>query len=94
MLSCPYCHNEVRGLASAAHWFVFNVASRQVLDHPPALRAGDLVIFFDSFAQPEDHVVHRCDDPNGTRIASWLGHRASDTYQAINAAIRALQPVG
>lgn len=85
---CPFCQAAIPGTSAAARGFVFNVAVRQVVEGARVLRAGDVLVVVDSTAHPEDHSIHRCDDPGGHRIVGWFQHRAAEAYSAINSAIR------
>ncbi|MGH9415009.1 MAG: hypothetical protein ACRD01_00110 [Terriglobales bacterium] len=85
---CPYCHAPIQGVGAAARSLVFNVAVRQVVDDAPALRAGDVLVVVDSTVHPEDHAIHRCDDPTGEQVVRWFRHNATEAYSAINSAIR------
>jgi len=85
---CPFCHQEIKGVGPAARSLVFNVAVRQVVENPTALRAGDVLVVVDSTVHPEDHAIHRCDDPDGTEVVKWFEHHATEAYSAINSAIR------
>ncbi|MGH9467029.1 MAG: hypothetical protein ACRD1Y_06710 [Terriglobales bacterium] len=85
---CPYCHDPVVGVGPNARAFVFNVAVRQVVDNAEALRAGDVLVVVDSTIHPEDHAIHRCDDPGGKLVVKWFEHHATEAYSAINFAIR------
>lgn len=86
--NCPYCQSAIIGVSPAARAFVFNVAVRQVVEDAPALRAGDVLVVVDSTIHPEDHAIHRCDDPQGTQVVKWFQHHATEAYSAINSAIR------
>lgn len=72
----------------AARAFVFNVVVRQVVENAQQLRAGDVLVVVDSTVHPEDHAIHRCDDPRGTEVVNWFRHHATEAYSAINSAIR------
>lgn len=85
---CPFCQSEIAGVGPAARSFVFNVAVRQAVDNATALRAGDVLVVVDSTVHPEDHSIHRCDDPRGRETAKWFSHHATEAYSAINSAIR------
>lgn len=85
---CPFCEAAIPGVGSAARAFVFNVAVRQVVGGARALRAGDVLVVVDSTVHPEDHSIHRCDDPGGRQVVTWFQHHASEAYSAINSAIR------
>lgn len=85
---CPYCNSAIPGVGPAARAFVFNVAVRQVVENAPALRAGDVLVIVDSTVHPEDHAIHRCDDPQGRQVVKWFQHHATEAYSAINSAIR------
>ncbi|HVA63390.1 MAG TPA: hypothetical protein VNF74_06680, partial [Terriglobales bacterium] len=76
------------GVGPAARAFVFNVAVRQVVENAAALRAGDVLVIVDSTVHPEDHAIHRCDDPQGKQVVKWFQHHATEAYSAINSAIR------
>ncbi|HET9783379.1 MAG TPA: hypothetical protein VFP94_00340 [Terriglobales bacterium] len=86
--NCPYCQSIITGVSPAAHAFVFNVAVRQVVEDAKALRAGDVLVVVDSTIHPEDHAIHRCDDPQGVQVVKWFQHHATEAYSAINSAIR------
>lgn len=85
---CPYCQSVIAGAGPAARAFVFNVAVRQVVNDAKALRAGDVLVVVDSTIHPEDHAIHRCDDPHGAQVVKWFQHHATEAYSAINSAIR------
>lgn len=85
---CPFCQSAIPGVGPAAHAFVFNVAVRQVVDEARTLRAGDVLVVVDSTVHPEDHSIHRCDDPGGRQVVTWFQHHATEAYSAINSAIR------
>ncbi|MGH9413203.1 MAG: hypothetical protein ACRD0Y_05625 [Terriglobales bacterium] len=85
---CPFCKKPVDGVAATARAFVFNVAVRQVVDDAQSLRAGDVLVVVDSTIHPEDHAIHRCDDPSGKEVVKWFQHHATEAYSAINSAIR------
>jgi hypothetical protein len=85
---CPYCGSAIPGTGPAARAFVFNVAVRQVVENAPTLRAGDVLVVVDSTVHPEDHAIHRCDDPRGKQVVKWFQHHATEAYCAINSAIR------
>ncbi|MGH9482534.1 MAG: hypothetical protein ACRD1L_10645 [Terriglobales bacterium] len=85
---CPFCKSPIPGTGPAARAFVFNVAVRQVVDNAPGLRAGDVLVVVDSTVHPEDHAIHRCDDPRGEQVVKWFQHHATEAYSAINSAIR------
>ncbi|MGH9475224.1 MAG: hypothetical protein ACRD1C_02705 [Terriglobales bacterium] len=85
---CPFCKQSIPGVSPTARAFVFNVAVRQVVDNARALRAGDVLVVVDSTVHPEDHAIHRCDDPGGKEVVKWFRHHATEAYSAINFAIR------
>lgn len=85
---CPYCGFAIPGTGPAARAFVFNVAVRQVVENAATLRAGDVLVVVDSTVHPEDHAIHRCDDPKGKQVVKWFQHHATEAYSAINSAIR------
>jgi hypothetical protein len=85
---CPFCGVAIPGAGPAARAFVFNVAVRQVVGHAANLRAGDVLVVVDSTVHPEDHAIHRCDDPKGRQVVKWFEHHATEAYSAINSAIR------
>lgn len=85
---CPFCHAAVPGAGPAARAFVFNVVVRQVVENAKQLRAGDVLVVVDSTIHPEDHAIHRCDDPQGVGVVNWFRHHATEAYSAINSAIR------
>jgi hypothetical protein len=85
---CPFCQVPIRGAGPAARAFVFNVVTRKVALEAKQLRAGDVLVVVDSTVHPEDHAIHRCDDPRGTMVMNWFRNRATEVYSAINAAIR------
>lgn len=85
---CPFCNLPIRGAGPAARAFVFNVVTRRVVPESDQLRAGDVLVVVDSTIHPEDHAIHRCDDPQGKMIYNWFRHRAMESYSAINSAIR------
>lgn len=85
---CPFCQQEIPGAGPAARWFVFNVVVRQAVENATGLRAGDVLVIVDSTVHPEDHAIHRCDDPRGRETAKWFQHHATEAYSAINSAIR------
>lgn len=85
---CPFCQQVIKGVGPAARSLVFNVAVRQVVDNAKELRAGDVLVVVDSTVHPEDHAIHRCDDPKGTEVVKWFEHHATEAYSAINSAIR------
>jgi len=85
---CPFCKTAIVGVGPAARAFVFNVAVRQVVENAAALRAGDVLVIVDSTVHPEDHAIHRCDDPQGKQVVKWFQHHATEAYSAINSAIR------
>lgn len=86
---CPFCNATIAGAGPAARWLVFNVAVRKVVEKPAQLRAGDVLVVVDSTVHPEDHAIHRCDDPTGATVVRWFEHHATEAYSAINHAIRA-----
>lgn len=86
--SCPFCHQPISSASPTARAFVFNVAVRRVVPDATRLRAGDVLVVVDSTLHPEDHSIHRCDDPRGTVIVDWFRQHAMDAYAAINSAIR------
>lgn len=85
---CPFCKAPIPGVGPAARAFVFNVAVRQVVEDATTLRAGDVLVVVASTAHPEDHSIHRCDDPTGRQVVKWFQHHATEAYSAINSAIR------
>lgn len=85
---CPFCQLPIRGTSAAARGFVFNVVVRKVVAQARQLKAGDVLVIVDSTIHPEDHSIHRCDDPEGARIVNWFRGRSTEVYSAINAAIR------
>lgn len=85
---CPFCNSAIAGVSLGARAFVFNVAVRQVVEDATALRAGDVLVIVDSTVHPEDHAIHRCDDPSGSEVVKWFEHHATEAYSAINSAIR------
>lgn len=85
---CPYCKAVIPGAGVAARGFVFNVAVRQVVEQALGLKAGDVLVVVDSTVHPEDHIIHRCDDPSGRQVVKWFRHHATEAYSAINSAIR------
>jgi len=85
---CPFCHSPIPGVGPAARGFVFNIAVRQVVENAAQLRAGDVLVVVDSTVHPEDHSIHRCDDPKGKEVVKWFRHHATEAYSAINSAIR------
>lgn len=90
---CPYCNAPIRGAGPAARSLVFNVAVREVVENAESLRAGDVLVVVDSTVHPEDHAIHRCDDPGGKQVVRWFRHHATEAYSAINSAIRrSLEP--
>ena len=88
VFSCPFCHQPIPGVGPSATAFVFNVAVRRVVPNATRLRAGDVLVVVDSTLHPEDHSIHRCDDPRGTMIVNWFRQHAMEAYSAINSAIR------
>ena len=85
---CPFCKTAIAGVGPAARAIVFNVATRQVVEKATGLRAGDVLVIVDSTIHPEDHAIHRCDDPRGRQVVKWFQHHATEAYSAINSAIR------
>jgi len=85
---CPFCNAPIAGVGPVARAFVFNVAVRQVVENAAGLRAGDVLVIVDSTIHPEDHAIHRCDDPRGKQVVRWFQHHATEAYSAINSAIR------
>ena len=85
---CPFCKAPIPGAGPAARGLVFNVAVRQVVAGAGSLRAGDVLVVVDSTIHPEDHIIHRCDDPQGRQVVNWFRHHATEAYSAINSAIR------
>jgi len=85
---CPFCQKLLKMASPAAHGFVFNIVVRRVVPRAPRLQAADVLVVVDSDAHPEDHSIHRCDDPEGRQIVHWFRGRSTEVYSAINHAIR------